>query len=241
MALHALESKIDPAALTDLKALPLERGSPVVVVDADEVLVILAGHLTRFLETIGYEMRLTQYRLEGTIFLAGSDTPVSFDEALGLIDRFFRVETTRQEAVEGAAEALARLSKSAQIVILTNVPRFAREARVENLSALGMGYPMVANSGGKGRAVAWIAETVGAPTAFVDDSPPQIVSVAKHAPDTLRIHFVGATYVREVAETPAEARARAVDWTVCEALLREGLALDTPPRRGNRMDLPTRG
>jgi hypothetical protein len=219
------EEGLDEHILAQLRALPLRPGLPLLAVDADEVLVYLADHLARYLGTIGYQMRLTQYQLEGAIFPAGSDEPVPFDDCLALIDRFFAEETLNQQAVPGAVEALARLSGMAQVVVLTNVPGHAAQLRRQNLAALGMGYPMVANAGGKGRALRWLELHAGAPVAFIDDSPRQHESAARRAPGVTRIHFVGASHVRRILVDSPAAHHRVEDWTECEAVVRSTLAL----------------
>jgi hypothetical protein len=205
---------------------PLVAGRPLLVVDADEVLVHLAAHLARFVDTLGYDMNLTVYRLEGALRHRETDTLVDFAGAIALINRFFEEETLAQQPIDGAAEALSLLARSAQVVVLTNVPRHGREARIENLGALGMAYPLVENTGGKGRALAWLADRVdGAPVAFVDDSPNQIESAARRAPQVTRLHFVGAEYVADLIPHCPDANHRVASWAEAEAILRTCLRL----------------
>jgi hypothetical protein len=223
MPLNEIEAGLDPEVLAQLRALPIVPGRPLVAVDADEVLVYLAEHLARYLLTIGFRMRLTQYQLEGSIFPAESEIPVPFDDCLRLIDRFFDDETLNQQALPGAAEALARLSEWAQVVVLTNVPRHARDLRRRNLAALGMGYPMVENSGGKGRALSWMASHAEAPMAFIDDSLKQHESAARRAPEVTRIHFVGASHLRRILPESPAAHHRVEGWEACEAVVSDVL------------------
>ena len=220
-----LEAGLDPEVLDQLRALPLEPGRPLVAVDADECLVYLAAHLARWLPTVGYRLALTQYQLEGSIFEQDSEVPVPFDDCLVLIDRFFSGEVLHQQAIPGAVGALARLARSAQVMVLTNVPRHGRELRRQNLAGLGLDYPMVENSGGKGRALAWIATQVGAPMAFVDDSLKQHESAARRAPEVTRIHFVGASHLKRLLPDSPAAHHRAGGWAECEALIRQSLGL----------------
>lgn len=219
------EAQLEPRLLAELRAVPLSTGRPLVAVDADEVLVYLADHLARYLEGIGYRMRLAHYQLEGSIYPAGSDEPVAFEGCLELIDRFFEVETLNQQPVPGAAEALARLSAKAQVMVLTNVPGHAGELRRRNLAALGMGYPLVVNTGGKGRALGWLAARAEAPVVFIDDSPRQHESAARRAPEVTRIHFVGASHVRRILVDSPAAHHRVEDWAECERVARAALAL----------------
>ncbi len=223
--LARLEQGIDPDALAELRALELVRGRPLLAVDCDEVMVEFSSHVARWLPSTGHEMRMTQYRLEGTMFPLGQDTPLPFDDCIRLLDRFFHEETEAQEAVAGAARALGRLARDVQVVVLTNVPRFAGPARRRNLAALGMDFPVVVNTGGKGRALAWLAAHAGAPTAFIDDSPLQHEHAARHAPEVARVHFVGAASLRELMAESPEADHRAHDWDEAERLIREALGV----------------
>lgn len=223
--LDEIERSLGPEVLEQLRALPIRRGVPLLAVDADEVLVYLADHLQRWLPETGHRMVLTQYQLEGSIFPVDSEDPVPFDDCLRLIDRFFDGEVLSQQAIPGAPEALARLAETMQVVVLTNVPRHARELRRQNLAALGMGYPMVENSGGKGKALAWMAAEAEAPVAFVDDSLKQHESVARRLPEATRIHFVGASHLKRILPESPAAHHRAEDWAHCESLVRRVLGV----------------
>jgi len=223
MTLAEIEAQLAPELLDQLRAVPIEPGRPLLAVDCDEVMVHLSEHLARWLETVGFRMHLTQYRLEGSIFPAGSDVPVPFDDCLRLIDRFFVEETLNQRPVLGAAEALARLAGEVQVMVLTNVPRHARQMRRQNLAELGMGYPMVENGGGKGKALSWLAGRVAAPVAFVDDSLKQHESAARRAPEVTRIHFVGASHLRRILPESRAAHHRVEGWAACEAIIRRAL------------------
>ncbi|MBY8975428.1 hypothetical protein KHP62_06405 [Rhodobacteraceae bacterium NNCM2] len=225
MTAHSPDTTIVPRVLEQLQALPLQKGRPLVAVDADEVLVLLAAHLKRFLAANGIDLRLTEYRLVGTMFPDGDEYPLPFDESLGWIDRFFEDEVLRQEALPGAADALRSLSADAQVMVLTNVPQHGREKRVRNLASLGMEYPLVENSGGKGLALAWMAERVAAPIAFIDDSPNQIESAKTVIPEVTTIHFTGARLVNGIIPESPHADHRVTDWTECEAVVRRALAL----------------
>lgn len=216
---------IAPRTLEQLEALEIRRGRPLIAVDVDDCLAVFVEHLHRFIGTLGYEMRLERYELEGSMFPIGSERALTFDECIGLINRFFEEECGRQEAVPGGAAALERLSADAQIVILTNVPAFAGETRRQNLAGLGMPWPLIVNTGGKGRAMGWLAAATGAPTAFVDDSVRQIESVARHAPHVVRLHFAAAESVRRLFPECAAATCQVRDWDEAERVLRAELRL----------------
>ncbi|MEM9062767.1 MAG: hypothetical protein AAGD13_20080 [Pseudomonadota bacterium] len=220
-----IEDGLSPETLKQLRAVPITRGRPLIAVDVDEVLVIFVAHLSRWMETIGYEMRLVTYQLEGSMFPLGSDEPLPFEDCIALIRRFFDEQALKQKAIPGGAKALSRLSQSAQIVILTNVPRIATATRRQNLDALGIPYPLVVNQGGKGRALAWLAHHACAPVGFVDDSVTQIESVAKWLPEATRIHFAWADFIDRIFPECTHATARVRDWDGAVAELSRHLSL----------------
>lgn len=203
---------LSASTLAHLKALEIVPGRPLIAVDVDEVLVKFVSHLSDWMRGIGFEMRLVTYQLEGSMFPAGSEEPLPFAECIELINRFFSEETENQQAIPGGREALLRLEVDAQIVILTNVPGHATEMRRRNLDALGLHYPLVVNSGGKGRAVRWLADNAGAPVAMIDDSTSQLSSVAKWVPESCRIHFAWADFIDRIFPDCEHATARARSW-----------------------------
>lgn len=225
-SLAALEAPMAPELLDQLRRVPLVPGRPLLVVDCDEVMVDFAGHLARFAAGIGIEMKLERYELEGAFREVETGRVLAFAEGIGIINRFFEAACRQQEALPGAADALARLSGTAQVVVLTNVPRHGKAARIENLAELGMGYPLIENSGGKGRALAWLQASVGAgvPAVFVDDSPSQIASAKRRAPSIKRIHFAGAPYVARLIPVCEDADHRAAGWQEAEPLIRRLLS-----------------
>jgi len=214
-----------PKTLEQLESLVIERGRELIVVDVDDCISVYIDHLDRYLAGLGFDLRLTRYQLEGSIFPTGTDDPLPFDDCIELLNRFFHVECRHQELMPGADQALQSLAEDAQIVILTNAPHFAGDDRRANLAERGIPWPVVTNTGGKGRALAWLAARAEAPTAFIDDSVHQIESVARHAPHVLRLHYLGAESVQRLFSHCPDASAQVRDWWDAEAVLREMLPL----------------
>lgn len=226
MTFDELEAGLAADTLAELKAAGVVPGRPLIAVDVDEVLVVFVAHLGRYIRTLGYEMRLERYELEGSMFRLGSNDPIPFDACIELINTFFAHECETQNPIPGGAGALASLSQDAQVVILTNVPKHARDTRRRNLDALGLDYPLIVNSGGKGRAMAWLAKAADAPVAMIDDSVTQLESVAKHVPEAVRIHFAEAEHVSRLFPTCDHATCQVRSWPECEAALRAAMDLN---------------
>ena len=186
---------INENVLPQLERLTIDPVKPLLAVDVDEVLVGLAAHLGEFAAENGFALKLTGYKLDGAL-KRGDGSTASPEEFRDLFTDFFETKTLHQRVYADAASVLESLSSRVQILILTNVPPYAEADRIENLRGHGIEYPLVVNHGGKGRALAWLDARTSGPVAFIDDSPTQIASAAKHAPDVMRLHFVGDDHLR---------------------------------------------
>lgn len=213
---------IPPRVMAELEAVKIEPGRPLIVVDADEVLVHFAEHFGEWLGERGYLFTLTEYRLETAV--RGPDGgALDRDEIFPLVWGFIEAQTRRQREIEGASAALARLAEVAQIVVLTNAPAKMRADRVANLADLGMDYPVVMNEGGKGRALNWLARRAAAPVAFIDDNAAQLGSAAKHAGEVTRLHLVGSAMLKPIIGRAEAAEHHPHDWDEAEALIRKAI------------------
>lgn len=167
-----------------------EAGRPTLLVDADEVLLRFVEHLEMHCSQQGYDIRLDSFRLSGNIIHRESNVAAKPTIVKDLISSFFDEHVDTIPAVDGAATALQTLSSRYQIAVLTNVPERCRDRREESLRKLGFPYPVLSNSGEKGPAVKTIQAGLSAPVTFIDDLPPQLESVASHAPKTHLVHFI---------------------------------------------------
>ncbi len=185
---------------------------PLLIVDADEVLLQFVTHLEAFASEDGFKVELRGYQLTGNIIHASTNEVATQETVSDLISRFFKVCVLQMQAVDGAARSLKRLSDHLDIIILSNVPSFAKAGRIQNLRDLGMSYPFIANEGPKGSSVAFLTEHLKAPSFFIDDLPLQHTSVAKHAPDCHRIHFVADPRLGALVSKADNAHHRIDDW-----------------------------
>ena len=163
---------------------------PLIISDADEVLVVFMARFELFLESQDCFFDWSSFRLSGNIHRKSENYTFSQEEVLYLLDSFFAKETLNLDAVPGAIHALQRLSSRAQVVVLSNVPSSYYNERKRCLKKHGMDYPLIVNNGLKGAAVKALAETARAPVFFIDDSPNHIESVATLTKHVRRIHFV---------------------------------------------------
>jgi hypothetical protein len=210
---------IDERVIPQIEALELERGRPLIISDADEVLLQFVSGLERYLETQDLWLDLQSFALTGNIKRRGTNEPVPAAEMPKLLEAFFASSTRTLIAVPGAAEALAALSERAQIVVLTNVPLEAKAEREACLAQQDIPFPVIANTGLKGGAVRRLAERVEAPVIFLDDIPHNLSSVAKaHAPAHL-IHFIADARLAKLLGPARESHFHTTLWPEAHAFI----------------------
>ena len=195
---------------------------PVLISDCDEVLLHMVSHFADWLnEAHQIRFDLGQPDFRRALTFACDGTTVPEEQIWPLLGGFFETEMHRQTLVPGALEALGRIGEIADIVILTNLPNEAHPWRVEQLAKHGIEHEIVCNRGGKGEPLKSIVERHGASRSlFVDDLAVHHASVAKHSPQTFRLHMIAEPRLAAVTPPAEHAHARIDDWpTACEWIL----------------------
>ena len=192
---------------------------PLIVTDCDEVLLHMVVPFRHWLDEVHgvhFEMRGQEF----TDALRHKDSGDILERELvwTLLNAFFATEMHRQQPIVGAVEALARLSRIADIEVLTNIGEQAHAGRVEQLRMLGIEHPVHWNQGGKGAPLARIvARRQPSVAVFIDDLGIHHQSVAKHAPHVWRLHMIGEPEIAGSVPAEADAHARIDDWASAEA------------------------
>ena len=206
-----------------IETLELNPDRPLIISDADEVLLQFMRQFEIYLDRNDMWIDLSSFRLQGNIKYKGSDEAVDMTNR-NIINDFFAAETLNFSPVEGAAEALNALSKEAQIIILTNLPLAQKSERQINLSKHGMDYPVIVGSGLKGPAVKSLGEKINAPLFFLDDIPHNINSVAEYVPTSGRIHMIADPRLSKLIGAAEGASARIDQWQEAQAWILDKLA-----------------
>jgi len=187
---------------------------PILITDCDEVLLHMVAHFQDWLgeeHDIDFAFETGDFA-EALTYRHNGET-VAHDRVWPLLTDFFRGEMHRQTLTPGALEALGRIGEVADIVILTNLGDEAHSWRVDQLAAHGIAHEVVCNQGGKGVPARAIIERHNATASvFVDDLPVHHASVAKHSPDTWRLHMVAEPRLAPAVPAAAAAHARIDDW-----------------------------
>ena len=209
-----LDAQIDAALahLPDRFINPAAPEKPLLLVDADEVLLQFMEGLQRYARNRGLDMRLDSFMITGNLYRQRCDTRMTGDFVRTFLAEFFDHWTDRLMPVDGAAEGLARIAKTADVAILSNVPSRVRERRLGNLARHGMPYPVIANKGGKGPTIARLAAARTGFVGFIDDLPPQLDDAARFSPNTYRVHSVADPRLRGLIPRAESANIREDKW-----------------------------
>lgn len=197
---------------------------PLVITDCDEVLLRMIVHFRDWLDEAHDVVFDTARGFGDSMRRRGLEAPLPADEVWALLNGFFDSQMHRQDEVPGAVAAIAALKDHADVVVLTNLHDFRREARGAQLAALGFDCPIYTNQGPKGPALQRILAEHGAGDGagdgtravfFIDDLVQHHGSVAESAPHVTRLHFVGEPAIAphiDCAFRAGHAHARIDDW-----------------------------
>lgn len=198
---------LTPEIRSQLAEIDFDPDKPLIITDADEVLLRFMVALEKFLENEGLWIDLKSFAINGNIKSRATNEPVQRDN---LIDDFFAAATRHIGAVDHAAASLEKLASQAQIMVFTNLPLQYKQERIENLRDHGMDYPVLVGSGLKGPTLAHLATKTRAPIFFLDDIPHNIDSARDHSPDIHRIHFIADPRLAELV-APAKGASTRID------------------------------
>jgi len=187
---------------------------PLLICDCDEVLLHMVRHFGPWLgEAHDIDFTPDGGSFETAMKRRADGSVPSREEMWALLDGFFPSQMGRQTLVPHARESLAALARIADIVILTNLGEHCRDARIAQLASHGIAHRVECNQGGKGEPVArLVAEHRATVTVFVDDLAVHHASVARHAPEVLRLHMISEPAVAKSVPAAPDAHVRIDDW-----------------------------
>lgn len=191
---------------------------PLIISDCDEVILHMVAPFKVWLESSqGIDFNLEGNNFGESMRWRESGELVSPDEIWRKLGGFFDTEMGNQNPIEGAIEALNTLGEHADIVVLTNLVDFRRDARAEQLLAHGLNAKVYTNQGPKGPALQKIMEEFEPPRAiFIDDLAQHHASVAETVPHVGRLHFCGEPMIAGAitcAHKEGHADARIDQWS----------------------------
>lgn len=205
--------------IPSLDKLGISRDRPLVIVDVDEVLGLFMKGFGGFLEARGYDFRIDRFALFQNIYARGAAEHLDLETGRALFNEFFATHCAEIEPAPGAIEALTRLHRRAEILILSNAPPQAEQLRGEWLRRHGLPHPLILSSGPKGPITAGLTAQTPQRTAFVDDLLPNLDSVAEHSPATATFQHVADERLRPLAPSAPERHPRIDDWAELAAAI----------------------
>jgi hypothetical protein len=193
---------------------------PLVVCDIDEVVLEFVGPLMAFLDSHGHELRPVSFRLTGNIYFKETGEVVDKAAVSDFLERFFGEHDAWQQPVAGALEALAgiKAAHDADIVFLTAMPPRHHARRRALLDSHGFSQPMIATEDAKGDAVnALTRHHPGKPVVFIDDLPPNHLSVLGAVPEALGLHLMAYEPLRPHLPPMPDGVKSVADWNAAAA------------------------
>ncbi|MDN2564753.1 hypothetical protein N1F89_00815 [Aquibium sp. A9E412] len=185
----------DPETRRQIAALAADD-RPLLVLDVDDVVLEFIRPFPRFLESMGYRLKLDSFRLHGNVVAVDSGRPAEPATVTELMDAFFSSQADWQMPTEGAAEALAAFDGPAEIVMLTAMPHRHHAVRRGHLEALGLCHPLVTTEAAKGPALKALRGAHPRPVAFVDDIPRNLISARETVADAHLFHLMADNSLR---------------------------------------------
>ena len=203
---------------------------PLLISDCDEVLLHMVVPFRDWLDEVHHiHFDLVHGDWGEALRHKHDGTQVERGHVWNLLNGFFKTEMHRQQAIDGAVDAINRISEVADIVILTNLMDEHNQNRAVQLRDVGIDAPVYTNQGGKGEALARIVERYNpSVTVFVDDLGHQHESVGEILPDVWRLQFVGEPILWPRVKTSAAAHARIDQWSDAEHWIRDRLIAGNP-------------
>lgn len=198
---------------------------PLLVLDVDEVVLEFVQPFMRYLESIDLELGLATFSLFQNVVRRSDRQKVEPSEVAEHLDTFFAVQAEWQTAAADAAETIARLSRNAEIVMLTAMPHRHRPVRRAHLDALGFPYPLLTTEMPKGPAILKLRGPDQRPVAFVDDIPKNLLSVRDFVADAHLVNLMSYGAMRAVMPPLPADIAVADDWKTAAPSIEKALGI----------------
>ncbi len=212
---------LDPRTRRQLARIRLRRDRPLLVCDVDEVVVHFIAGFEAWLAERGLYLAPDSWSIESNVRDARTHEPLPDYRVHRLVHAFFREGVASLQPLEGAVEALHRLSDDCEIVLLTNLPHRYAPQRRQNMERLGLSFPLITNQGPKGPAVKALAAAIDESCLFIDDHAAYVESVGRHVPSAQLFHFLHDPRFARHAGTPAVPHWRVRHWQETEGLIRQ--------------------
>jgi len=189
------------------------------------VLIEFVRPFVRFLDRHGVDLKLETFRLYGNAIDRHTGKLLEDEQVAAQLEAFFEAQADWQTAAEGAAEAVATLAESAEVVMLTAMPHRHRAIRRTHLDRLGFRYPLLTTETPKGPAIRQLRGAAGRPVAFVDDIPNNLSSVRAAVRDAHLFHLMATPSLRKLLPPLEEGMVAVDDWRLASPQISRALGI----------------
>ena len=209
-----ISTSLDREVLNQIENLNINCNKPLLISDADEVILNFVKTFETYLNNIGLYYDLSSYALFGNIKKIKDDISIGNDQIIKHITDFYNLHTEEISFVDESIKYLERIKNElgCQIIVLSNLPHHNREKREIAFKKNGLNFPIISNSGLKGLAIKEIAKKQKNKIFFIDDISANLLSAYNEVDDVKLIHFISDKRLEKLATTPKEVDFKAKDW-----------------------------
>ena len=207
-------TSLDKEVLSQIENLNINHDSPLLISDADEVILNFVESFETYLNSLGLYYDLSSYALFGNIKKIKEDVVIENDEIIKHLSEFYNLHTEKISFVNDSIKYLSKIKNTLkyQIIILSNLPHHNRKKREISFKNNGLDFPIISNSGLKGRAIKEIAKKQKNKIFFIDDISANLLSAYNEVEGIKLIHYISDKRLKKLATTPQEVDLKANDW-----------------------------
>ena len=212
--------------IPQLSEISLDSKKPLLISDADEVILDFLGAFEKYLLSHDLRFDLSTYSLFGNILEIKNNNPISKEEVISHLDNFFDIHTKDISIVNGAFENLKKIEDelNCQIIILTNIPLKRRQDRIHCFQTNNLNYPIITNVNSKGPTIREIINNFNNKVFFVDDMIFNLISANEEVPKVKLIHYVSDKRLVKLIKTPEDIAYKADSWDTIYTYIKNELA-----------------
>ena len=205
---------LDHEVLNQIESLDLNKDQPLLISDADEVILNFVRTFETYLNNIGLYYDLSSYALFGNIKKIKENIAIENDQITKHITDFYNLHTEEISFVDESIKYLGKIKNELdyQIIVLSNLPHHNREKREISFRKNGLDFPIISNSGLKGLAIKEIAKNQKNKIFFIDDISANLLSAYNEVDGIKLIHYISDKRLEKLASTPKEVDFKAKDW-----------------------------
>ena len=209
-----ISTSLDREVLNQIENLNINYNKPLLISDADEVILNFVKTFEKYLNNIGLYYDLSSYALFGNIKNIKDDMAVENDQIVKHLKDFYNLHTEEISFVDESIKYLVRIKDDlgCQIIVLSNLPHHNRKKREISFRKNGLDFPIISNSGLKGLAIKEIAKKQKNKIFFIDDISANLLSAYNEVDNVKLIHYISDKRLEKLATTPKEVDFKAKDW-----------------------------